>query len=627
MRKLLLTIVAVSFVLHGNTVSATMKLRSFAPEKHDRFFDPSDPGKAFIGDPYDWSGVGRDTHWATMISPSYFLTANHFHPQVGSSLYFYETNDPNGSREIHTIESGTVIGGTDLWLGRLAVPVSRSIAKYPILSLPDNSHYDDRELYTFGLSNGPHSPTNVRLGRNQIDADSCGLAPDDIHPESMIYLFDYDPVDGMGADESHLRHGDSGGPSFTIFKDSPTLVGIHWFIWELGEDPVVVGSADTFVPEYTDQISAAMTDEKLILLPEPVFVWNGSGDGDWDSVGKWAGGLPNAIPDVPTSAVVPTDTVTVTADRGAYSLTVRDGGRVVVGDGNILDVITNTEVINGGLNVRGELDARSVVLREAELNIAPGAVLNIDSALTMENTRYVCEVDGSENSLLAAGGQVDIAPDSTLAVQAVGRLAELGNASRTVIYSDATVNGIFTNQPEVGQHLGLGVFYQDLEYGSGAVTVELFQAAVGDIDVDRRIDFNDVWTMLTAGKYNTAEPADWTEGDCSGDGVVDYNDVWALLTSGWYNQGPYAEMSFDEGDDQMPSCIMGSAFSAYDGNAIVPEPGTAAMLAIALGLLLATRGRGRLRLCRKTRRVGACTHAEVAAFPRACKQAPYGSGG
>src|SRR5690349_5493775 len=52
---------------------------------YDRFLnDPS-----FIGSGYNWSGVGRGINtisnadvgsWGTMISPSYFISANHFSP-------------------------------------------------------------------------------------------------------------------------------------------------------------------------------------------------------------------------------------------------------------------------------------------------------------------------------------------------------------------------------------------------------------------------------------------------------------------------------------------------------------------------------------------------------------------
>src|SRR5271163_2930070 len=59
------------------------------PQQYARFYSGSD--KAFIGQAYNWSGVGSDGYsWATMISPTFFISANHDHP--GSTLTFYSGN-------------------------------------------------------------------------------------------------------------------------------------------------------------------------------------------------------------------------------------------------------------------------------------------------------------------------------------------------------------------------------------------------------------------------------------------------------------------------------------------------------------------------------------------------------
>src|SRR5882757_1294071 len=61
--------------------------------------------------PYVWSGVGRvvpgpldsrgdgsfNDFWATMISPSFFVSAYHFHPQTGDTVRFYYGNDASGA--------------------------------------------------------------------------------------------------------------------------------------------------------------------------------------------------------------------------------------------------------------------------------------------------------------------------------------------------------------------------------------------------------------------------------------------------------------------------------------------------------------------------------------------------
>jgi len=261
----------------GGIASAQMELQSYDAKNHDRFYVGAD--KAFIGDPYDWSGVGRvvgdeiTRGWATMISPHYFLSAYHFPPALTDALRFYETNDPSGAFEDHAIESSKRIPNTDLWLGKLDTPVTGA-AIYPILNLPTHSEYEGLVIYTFGRSDTTPQERNVRLGRNNIDLVAFRSDPDSQGStgEVLVFGFDY-PTGGVGADESHLQPYDSGGPSFAVLGGSPALVGIHWFI---GDDPVVY-SADSFVPDYIAQLNAAMSelgagelDEQVtVLVPEP----------------------------------------------------------------------------------------------------------------------------------------------------------------------------------------------------------------------------------------------------------------------------------------------------------------------------------------------------------------------
>lgn len=240
-----------------------MTVQTYSANSHDRFQNNA----AFIGNPYDWSGVGRGTagRWGVMISDSYFLSANHFAPS--GTLRFYYSNDPSGSFEDATIDSGVQIGTSDLWLGKLDNPVSSSVAKYPILALPSVSNYENRTIFTFGLTGGsPGGPTTVRLGRNQIDPGTIALYN---AGTNAAYQFDWDnPTGGVGADESYLATGDSGGPSFNLALGSiPALTGIHWAVATLTPPPYI--SLDTFVPYYINAIQNEMDGEFLTLIPEP----------------------------------------------------------------------------------------------------------------------------------------------------------------------------------------------------------------------------------------------------------------------------------------------------------------------------------------------------------------------
>jgi len=253
--------------------SAEMLVQGYDAALHDRFYVGND--KAFIGDPYDWSGVGRtDDRWATMISPSYFVSANHYHPAVGDTVYFYYSNDPNGGYETRTVLSGQQIvdyyGNSDLWLGKLSAPVSAQVAIYPILLLDTIGAYEGRELYAFGLSNTSPAHPNVRLGRNNIDPDSFAQYTDGV-TTSVAYTFDYNTTSGLGADECFLKTGDSGGPSFSVVNGVPALVGIHWFnVYTKTEPYEPIASGDTFVPWYLWELADAMVGEQpSVVIPEP----------------------------------------------------------------------------------------------------------------------------------------------------------------------------------------------------------------------------------------------------------------------------------------------------------------------------------------------------------------------
>ena len=133
-------IVVCCLLLCSATASATITLNSPLPSRNDRFY--IGPDRTFDSVfPYNWSGEGRYAQWGTLISPDYFLTANHYTPGVGGTLYFYSTNDSTGPREARTVTWGTQIFGlfngvltpTDLWLGKLDAPLERQDRLLPAL--------------------------------------------------------------------------------------------------------------------------------------------------------------------------------------------------------------------------------------------------------------------------------------------------------------------------------------------------------------------------------------------------------------------------------------------------------------------------------------------------------------
>lgn len=249
-------------LLLASADSFAIYLNQYQANVNQRFYSGAD--NAFIGAGLDWSGVNNGPRWATMISPSYFLSAGHYHPGAGTQLNFYSGNDLNVAPETHTVDNfgfqTSLNGGSsDVWLGRLTTPVSSSIAIYPILKLPSESDYIGQSIFVYG--HGSSYGTGNLVGLNKISVVNTLY----YNTRESEFFFD----GNSGPSTAALIGGDSGGPSFVEHAGHLALVGIHY--WTCG---TYVGACqgDSFVPFYTDQIAAALGTEQLTYVtavPEP----------------------------------------------------------------------------------------------------------------------------------------------------------------------------------------------------------------------------------------------------------------------------------------------------------------------------------------------------------------------
>jgi hypothetical protein len=105
--------------------------------------------------------------------------------------------------------------------------------------------------------------------------------------------------------------------------------------------------------------------------------------------------------------------------------------------------------------------------------------------------------------------------------------------------------------------------------GTGALSVAF--AAQGDTNIDGQIDILDVANFLSAGKYDSGDPAVWSQGDFNYDGFVDILDVGDFLATGLFDAGSY-----------LPAPAGAAAITA------VPEPSSAAAAGV-VGLAVAWR--------------------------------------
>jgi hypothetical protein len=267
---------AVAVVAVASFAAADMFLQGIAGDhaisaRSDRFH--AGPDRAFIGEPFDWSGVGRSSNgaWVTMISPTHFVSANHYHPNAGDTITFYEGNSLAGRSHAYTVDGfgyDTNYGGqsSDLWLGRLTAPLSpkHHIATYPVLSLGADGAYTDMFMYAYGYPN--------RVGTSRI-----GAIVDDFEigrTRTMRFWFHAAEGTGTGPTDCHLIGGDSGGPSFVLVGGRLALVGIHFTTNDTNgvpdpEDSWPFGfgwSGDSFVPFYIDQLNANMGAERVRVI-------------------------------------------------------------------------------------------------------------------------------------------------------------------------------------------------------------------------------------------------------------------------------------------------------------------------------------------------------------------------
>jgi hypothetical protein len=170
------------------------------------------------------------------------------------------------------------------------------------------------------------------------------------------------------------------------------------------------------------------------------------------------------------------------------------------------------------------------------------------------------EFNDADNGQFVTNGDAYLA--GTLRLQAAGPLASVGDQVIEIVNTsdEGVINGTYANEPAAGDHLGFGVFHEEVNYTDHPVSATLFQAVAGDTDGNRDVNGFDIQAILSANKFGTPETADWTEGDFTSDGFVNGFDIQALLSANQFGKGPYASQD-------SPGAM-----------ATVPEPGTIAML-------------------------------------------------
>ncbi len=264
-RRFHIGIIALFFA--GNSAVFGIEILGYTAAEHDRFENSA----SFIGASFDFSGVGRSSgnHWVTMISDTYFITAEHFRP-TNNNVRFYYTNDPLGGFEERTVDSGYGLeigpAGSDIWIGRLTSATSSNVTSYDLFEPDPLTDAELLNIYTVGKAAGG-GYDNLRLGTNQIDLSSVGVRNTTGGGgvmNSQAYSFTYNSIPAFNSDESFFESGDSGAPTFVEVGGELQLIGIHSERLDIGGGGASNGdvSYDSFVGAYGDEIRAE-------AIPEP----------------------------------------------------------------------------------------------------------------------------------------------------------------------------------------------------------------------------------------------------------------------------------------------------------------------------------------------------------------------
>ena len=277
-RAFLSSFLAVCFLVGISESSADIVIDGFTEQTNDRFTNSA----SFVGAHLDFSGVGRNGRWGTLISNNVIISANHARPP--GQISFYESNDSSIAPVVRNIVGpGQKIGSSDLYVSVLDAPVSSNIKIYDFatefLSAPaynaatnnglqNAGSFQGEEAYLVGIS--PTSRNNVALdqavGRNRVsgyleDLPFIGNTDND----SLLFIEEVAGDPDYVQYEAQFRGGDSGGPTFVERNGELVLLGINSFISGAGSE--LEFSGITYVGNFTDEINSFIALNRAV--PEP----------------------------------------------------------------------------------------------------------------------------------------------------------------------------------------------------------------------------------------------------------------------------------------------------------------------------------------------------------------------
>jgi hypothetical protein len=264
------------------------------------------------------------------------------------------------------------------------------------------------------------------------------------------------------------------------------------------------------------------------------------------------------------------------------------GGSAAAG---ILNGLANCSLILGNVAAGPTVPMTVGSLRQDSVTIHNTGLLSIPVATSRVTSRMDNLIIDGAGTFDIGFGQLDVTATAPATIR--GYLINAYDPSGNADWSKPGITSSFAkNDPakySVGYAYGGDQSARDAGIGflaDGIGTNRTLVRAVltGDANMDGTVNFFDL-TQLLAYKYNTGQPASYTDGDLNYDGVVDFFDIVTLLSAN-YNSGQVFGPS--------------GAVAPADVSQSVPEPSGVMLLAIgASAQLLIARRRRHNRLSAK----------------------------
>ncbi len=283
-------------VLCGARSSPGLEIYDYSATKNNMYINTStpsglapNPSPDFIGLGIDYSGVGlgEDNTFgraSVLIGSQYFLTVKHRADEFNGSNPTYQSIrivDRNNTLHDYSVSTITPLHYTDgsgthvsdLVLGKLTAPITDPVAFYPIYSpTVDLTNKPFQVAGLFASKNDTTAVGGAAVGLNNFD----GIAPFDDGDALGAYRsqgFSYSYTLGA-SNEAGVVAGDSGAPSFLIYKGFPALIGLHAGNSTATGNPLAnttYDSTDVYLPYYVDEIQSLLSANgaQLTVVPEP----------------------------------------------------------------------------------------------------------------------------------------------------------------------------------------------------------------------------------------------------------------------------------------------------------------------------------------------------------------------